>query len=293
MKLQELKFKFLSELSVLYPTNEIHSFIGLLFLYKLRLTKIDIALKPAIEISKNDLDFFLHALAELKKEKPIQYIIGETEFYGLKLKVTKDTLIPRPETEELVDWILKEESEKKKEQETNELNILDIGTGSGCIAISLAKNMSNVSVSAIDISNEALAIAKNNAFLNNIVINFIEGNILDDKSYSKISPKSPKFDIIISNPPYVRELEKQEMSNNVIDNEPHLALFVADNDPLIFYNRIAEFALLRLCENGSLYFEINQYLSTDIVKLLENKGYRTIELKKDSFDNYRMIKATF
>jgi release factor glutamine methyltransferase len=293
MTLQELRSKFLSELAVLYPTNEIHSFFGLLFSYRLGLTNIDIALEPTIEISKDDLDYFLHAFAELKKEKPIQYIIGETEFFGLQLKVTRDTLIPRPETEELVDWILKEERKKKKVEKIKELNILDIGTGSGCIAISLAKNIANSNVNAIDISKEALIIAKHNAYLNNIDINFIEGNILEDKVHSKIITKSPKFDIIVSNPPYVRELEKQEMSNNVIENEPHLALFVKDNDPLIFYNSIADFALISLCESGSLYFEINQYLSRGIVNLLENKGYRTIELKKDSFDNYRMVKATF
>lgn len=293
MTLQELRSKFLSELAELYPTNEIHSFFGLLFSYRLRLTNIDIALEPAIEISKDDLDFFLQALAELKKEKPIQYIIGKTEFYGLQLKVTRDTLIPRPETEELVDWILKEDRKKKKVEEIKELNILDIGTGSGCIAISLAKNIANSKVNAIDISKEALNIAKHNASLNNIDINFIEGNILDDKAHSKITTKSSKFDIIVSNPPYVRELEKQEMSNNVIENEPHLALFVKDNYPLIFYNSIADFALINLCENGSLYFEINQYLSTDIVNLLKNKGFRTIKLKKDSFDNDRMVKATF
>lgn len=284
MTLQELRYKFISELAELYPTNEIHSFFGLLFSYRLKLTNIDIALEPTIEISKDDLEFFLQAFAELKKEKPIQYIIGQTEFYGLKLKVTKDTLIPRPETEELVAWILKEEKNK-------EINILDIGTGNGCIAISLAKNMAKAKVSAIDISKQALIIAKHNASVNNVDINFMEGNILEDKGHSKIIAKSPKFDIIVSNPPYVRELEKQEMSNNVLENEPHLALFVKDNDPLIFYNSIADFALINLCENGSLYFEINQYLSTDIVDLLKNKGFRTIELKKDSFNNNRMVKA--
>ena len=284
MTLQELRIKFLSELAELYPTNEIRSFFGVLINYKLKLTNIDLALKPSVEISKDDLDFFLYALADLKKEIPIQYIIGETEFYGLQLKVSKDTLIPRPETEELVDWILKEEKNK-------EINIIDIGTGSGCIAISLAKNMTNAKVTAIDISKQALIIAKQNAMINNVDINFIEGNILDDKDHSKILSKTPEFDIIVSNPPYVRELEKQEMSNNVLENEPHLALFVKDNDPLIFYDRIADFGLIHLSENGKLYFEINQYLSTDLVKLLENKGYRTIELKKDSYDNYRMIKA--
>jgi len=293
MTLQELRSKFLSELAVLYPTNEIHSFFGLLLSHRLGLSKIDIALKPTIEISNDELDYFLYAFAELQKEKPIQYIIGETEFYGLHLKVTKDTLIPRPETEELVDWILKEEKKNKKVEKIKELNILDIGTGGGCIAISLAKNIHNSKVSAIDISKEALVIAKHNASLNNIVINFIEGNILDDKTHSKTTSKSANFDIIVSNPPYVRELEKQDMSNNVLENEPHLALFVKDNDPLIFYKKIADFALINLCENGSLFFEINQYLSTDIVNLLKNKGYRTIELKKDSYNNYRMVKATF
>jgi release factor glutamine methyltransferase len=293
MTLKELRSKFLSELSVLYPTNEIHAFFGLLLSHRLGLTKIDIALKPTIEISKDDLAYFLNAFAELQQEKPIQYILGETEFFGIHLKVTKDTLIPRPETEELVDWILNEIKDKRQKTKNNKINILDIGTGSGCIAISLAKNIHNSKVSAIDISTEALVIAKQNAALNSIVINFIEGNILDDKAHSKPTQKSVKYDIIVSNPPYVREQEKQVMKNNVIENEPHLALFVKDNDPLIFYSKIADFALINLCENGSLYFEINQYLSIDIVNLLKNKGYKTIELKKDSFENYRMVKATF
>ena len=286
MTIPELKSKFISELTQLYPATEIHSFFRLLIDYKLGLTTIDIALKPTIKLSKDELEYFLNALIDLKREKPIQYIIGETEFYGLTFKVNEDTLIPRPETEELVDWILKEEK-------INKLNILDIGTGTGCIAITLAKNLSNSRVNALDISKKALIIAKQNASLNMVDINFIEGDILDKIINKKFNLDPNNFDIIVSNPPYVREKEKQEIKNNVLENEPHLALFVKDNDPLIFYNKIADFALKNLSQKGKLYLEINQYLSSETIELLKLKGFRKVEIKKDLFNNYRMIKATF
>jgi release factor glutamine methyltransferase len=286
MTIRELKSKFISGLTQLYPATEIHSFFKLLIDYKLGLTTIDIALKPTIELSKDELEYFLNALIELKQEKPIQYIIGETEFYGLIFKVNEDTLIPRPETEELVHWILKEEK-------INKLNILDIGTGTGCIAISLAKNLDNSKVNALDISKKALIIAKQNASLNMVDINFIEGDILDKNIDSQFNLDPNNFDIIVSNPPYVREKEKQEIKNNVLDNEPHLALFVKDNDPLIFYDKIADFALKNLSKKGKLYLEINQYLSSETIELLKLKGFRKVEIKKDLFNNYRMIKAIF
>ena len=285
MTLLEFKHTLQTELKKLYPKNEIDSFFKLLIAHQLQLSSVDIALNPNLKIEQHDLDFLLQAFAELKQEKPIQYIVGETEFYGLPFKVTKDTLIPRPETEELVDWIL---NETKGEN----LKILDIGTGSGCIAISLAKNLPKAIVYALDVSNEALKIAKKNAELNDVTVKFIKHNILQPTVISNENGKSISFDIIVSNPPYVRNLEKKEINNNVLQHEPHEALFVKDNDPLIFYDKIANFAKERLSKNGYLFFEINQYLSVETQHLLKNKKYTTVELKKDLFNNYRMIKAS-
>jgi release factor glutamine methyltransferase len=216
----------------------------------------------------------------LKKEKPIQYILGETEFYGLPFLVNENTLIPRPETEELVEWIL--ESTKYEEQNTK-LNVLDIGTGSGCIAISLAKNLPSAQVSAIDVSEKALATAHKNAKINKVDVNFILKNILETESLDE------KYDVIVSNPPYVRNLEKEEIKPNVLEYEPHLALFVEDNDALLFYRKIAALAKKNLSENGKLYFEINQYLGKETVRLLEGMDFKNVILKKDVYGNDRMI----
>ena len=300
MTIQELKIKLLNDLAQIFPKEEILSFFYLLLNHKLRLTKIDIVLNPNEIINQTQLDFFLNALTQLKQEKPIQYIIGETEFYGSIFKLNKNVLIPRPETEELIEWVLKEERHNKEDGKP--LRILDIGTGSGCIAISLAKHLPKATVFALDISQQALKITKQNAKLNNVNIHFIEGDILQPNSITNITSSvverlsnekflSSKFDIIVSNPPYVRELEKQEIQNNVLQNEPHLALFVADENPLSFYDKIADFANENLNKNGELYVEINQYLGKETVELLLQKGFTNIKLKKDILGNDRMIKA--
>ncbi len=302
MTIQELKSTFLKDLTPLYPKEEIQSFFNLLISYKLLVTRIDAALNPNQIIQQTDVDFFKNALTDLQHEKPIQYIIGETEFYGLTFKVTKNVLIPRPETEELVEWVLKDR--RRKTEDGKRLQILDIGTGSGCIAITLAKNLPNTSVFAIDISKEALKLAQQNAKLNNVNIHFIEGDILNMhpfinvtssavESYSNERLSSQKFDIIVSNPPYVRELEKQEIQNNVLENEPHLALFVDDNNPLLFYDKIADFAKQKLTKNGQLFFEINQYLGPETIDLLKQKGFTDIELRKDILGNDRILKVSF
>jgi len=223
-------------------------------------------------------------LEQLKKEIPIQYLLGSTSFYGLNFEVNSDVLIPRPETEELVDWIIKDCLIFRNDVT---LKIVDIGTGSGCIAISLAKNLPNAQVFAIDVSGKALATAKKNAELNNVEVTFIQKNILETASLDF------QFDIIVSNPPYVRNLEKVEINKNVLDNEPHLALFVDDNDALVFYRKIAELAQKSLSKNGQLYFEINQYLGKETVALLENLGFENLELRKDIYGNDRMIFAEF
>ena len=300
MILSDFRNYFLEQLSNVFPKTEIDTFFFLLTEKILKLQRIDVALNPRFEISETDIITLKKILSRLQNQEPIQYILGNTEFYGLPFKVNKHTLIPRPETEELVAWIL----EEKKEN----LTILEIGTGTGCIPISLAKNLPNATIYAIDVSSEALIIAEENAKLNNVNINFIEQDILNIEDLNVIankikqsqinneitSSKTPrndiKFDIIVSNPPYVRNLEKVEIQPNVLENEPHLALFVDDNNPLIFYDKIADLAKSHLKENGKLYFEINQYLGKETISMLSEKGF-TSELKKDIFGNDRMTKS--
>lgn len=284
MILKEFKLFFNEALSAIYPKTEIDSFFFILMEEKLKLQRIDTVLKPDFLITKKNLIDLKTIVKRLQKEEPIQYIIGNTEFYGLPFFVDKNTLIPRPETEELVSWVLNE-TKVLANNKTIELSILDIGTGTGCIPISLAKNLTSLNISAIDISPEALLIAKQNAILNKVTIEFIELDILNTESLPQ------EYDVIISNPPYVRELEKEEIKNNVLKNEPHLALFVADENPLIFYNKIADLAKQQLSKNGMLFFEINQYLGKETVNMLVKKGFKNIQLKKDLFGKDRMIKC--
>lgn len=276
------KIQFIEGLQSIYDVMEAESFFHLILEEKYQMKRIDLALNPDFVFSEKEIQEWNVILEELKKEIPIQYILGTTEFFGLKFKVNKNVLIPRPETEELVEWIIQD----LKIQGFKDLRILDVGTGSGCIAISLAKNVTNAKVYAIDVSSEALKIAKENAEMNQVEVVFLEKNILETNDLEM------HFDIIVSNPPYVRNLEKEEIKNNVLDNEPHLALFVEDNDALIFYRKITELASKNLNEDGRLYFEINQYLGEEMVDLLHNKGFQDIELRKDIYDNNRMTKAT-
>lgn len=280
MLIQEFKRHFFQELSGLYPETEIQSFFNILVEFKLHLSRIELALQHNFELHDDDFLFLQNVLSELKYQIPIQYIIGKTEFYGLPFKVDKNVLIPRPETEELVEWIV------QNHKNQHNIKILDIGSGSGCIAISLAKNLPKAKVSAIDISAEALNVAKNNAALNQVNVNFINSDILT------IAKLPDVFDIIVSNPPYVRELEKDQMQQNVLANEPHIALFVKNENPLLFYDKIAELAKNHLTENGVLYFEINQYLGNETVELLKTKGFKNIEVKKDIYGVDRMMKCS-
>lgn len=283
MTLKKLKQHFLTSLDSIYPKEEIESFYFLLIEHLLKLKRIDIALEPHKELTAIEERFLLYGLEKLQQEIPIQYVTGKTEFFGLPFNVDESVLIPRPETEELVEWILKEIKDKR--QKTKDLTVIDIGTGSGCIAIALAKNLPHSKVVGLDVSQEALNIAKQNATLNKIDVQFIRQDILDSTTLSQ------KFDVIVSNPPYVRILEKQEIKKNVLDNEPHLALFVDDNNPLLFYDKITDFAKENLKPNGLLFFEINQYLGNETIALLKNKGFKNIELRKDIFENDRMICA--
>ena len=296
MTVKNYRTQFSTALSSLYPKTEIASFFFILVDEYLDLKRIDITLNPDFKINNDKISLLNTALERLKNEEPIQYIIGNTEFYGFPFLVDKNTLIPRPETEELVEWILLETAKLQSDPISKSIHILDIGTGSGCIPISLAKNLPTATISAIDISADALKIAIKNATLNKVKVKFIEGNVLDIYALNKIMKEKlhhqAKFDIIVSNPPYVRELEKIEIQNNVLQNEPHLALFVSDENPLLFYDKIADMAKQHLRKNGLLFFEINQYLGEETVKILAEKGFKNIKLRKDLFGNDRMIKAT-
>ena len=226
--------------------------------------------KIIIEIS----DEIKAIVRDLKTQQPLQYILGETEFYGMKFKVNEHTLIPRPETEELVEWVLQE----------NFNSALDIGTGSGCIAIALAKH-SKAAVSAIDISEMALKVAKENTAINEVKIDFIQQDILKTHSLLKV-------DVIVSNPPYLLDSERKLMSKNVLSYEPDFALFVADKNPLLFYKKIGNLAAKSLNCGGKLYFEINEQYGVEILEMLSKIGFVDIALKKDINDKDRMIKAT-
>ena len=293
MKITALKIHFFSELQTIQDVSEIESFFFILTEYVHNLKRIDVSLHPDFEITESYFSKWETIISELKAEKPIQYITGEAWFYGLRFEVNENTLIPRPETEELVEWIVesqksKVESQKLKVenlkiQKSNNLTILDIGTGSGCIPIALKKEIPNADVSAIDVSEKALEMARKNALDNQVEVNFILQDILETESLDE------KYDVIVSNPPYVRNLEKYEIKKNVLDYEPHLALFVDDSDALLFYRKIAQLALKSLAPKGKLFFEINQYLAKETVELLEQLDFKNIELRKDFMGNDRMI----
>lgn len=279
MDIKSVKTLFHETLKPYYPEQEINSFFHLLTEYYLNKSRLELALEPELNLNHKESDLFLDALRGLEKEYPIQYIIGHTEFMGMRFKVNKNVLIPRPETEELIHWVFESASKL-----TNP-SILDIGTGSGCIPVSLSKKLPDAKIDALDISEEALQIARENAAKNKAGIHFIHSDVLNLKNLSQ------SYDIIVSNPPYVRKSEKTEMKKNVLKYEPDLALFVEDEDPLIFYRKIGELALSSLNKSGYLFFEINQYLAQELIKLLEDMGYKSIELKKDIFGSDRMIKA--
>ena len=273
MKLKDLKKDFISKLAITYPNEEILSIFKILCKDYLNVSPTKLLLASEELINKKQADMFSKAIIRLLNEEPIQYILKTTSFYGLEFICTPSALIPRSETEELVDWIIK--------SERNKISILDIGTGTGCISVSLA-NHNSFEVDALDVSSSALDLAKQNAKINKVDVNFIEADIFEYKS-------NKKYDLIVSNPPYVRNLEKKKMQNNVLNFEPELALFVEDNDPLVFYRAILKFAHNTLVEKGKIYFEINEFLYKEMKALLISNGYVDIGLKKDFFGKYRFI----
>ena len=268
-----------SELEGLYPETEIRSFSQLMIEKVTGFSRTEIIVNKNTLFSDKQYHEIESFIEKLKNFVPIQYILGETEFYGLSFNVNESVLIPRPETEELVDWI------RTENDRSASLNILDIGTGSGCIAISLKHEFTNAVVDAFDISDEALITAQSNANRNQLKVNFSKVDILNAPDFET------KWDIIVSNPPYVLENEKSVIQPNVLDNEPHLALFVPDNDPLLFYRCIAQFALKHLKTGGKLYFEINRQYGKATMDLLVESGFTDIELRKDISGNDRMIRG--
>jgi len=278
--MQVAKKLIYDRLSSKYPRQEIESISKLIFEKVLGLSRLQVYLNQHVTISPANLAQITEIVNRLIQFEPIQYILGKTEFYGLPLNVNAAVLIPRPETEELVDWIINNKPPLSP-------IILDIGTGSGCIPIALSKKLPEASVDGWDISNEALKVARENAELNKAKVNFSYADVLN-QSYP-VQPQ--KYDIIVSNPPYVTVSEQLSMLKNVIDYEPHIALFVPDTDPLIFYRAIADIAINQLKQGGKLYFEINEQFGNETADLLSLKGFKNIIIKKDINGKVRMLKA--
>ncbi len=278
---------FQEELTPLYEKEELKSIIAYCLEVWLGIKRAEIGWRTQETMSESDLLKFNGAIKALKKHKPIQYILGEADFYCLKFKVNEQVLIPRPETEELVDLIVKDYD--KIDTLCKKPVILDIGTGSGCIAIALKKNIPSAKVYAFDISESALEVAKFNAVLNNVEIEFVLADILNPLSIDQF--KAYSFDIIVSNPPYICDAEKKNMQKNVLDYEPPLALFVNDSDPLLFYKSITDFSLSTLKPTGKMYLEINQQLALESKHLLVDRGFINVELIKDLNMNYRILRG--
>lgn len=273
--IQQFTQNIQQQLSDLYTQSEI-SFLSRIILEEVscKINKLsDSELRKAEDIVKR-----------LQNSEPIQYILGKCEFYGLTFKLTSDVLIPRPETEELVEWILTEKSEANS-------SILDIGTGSGCIAISLAKKRKGVNVHAWDISSSALKVASENAAINNVNIQTSKVDVLSKEDLEEHYSFDIKYDFIVSNPPYITNSEKSHMEDNVLNYEPHLALFVPDSNPLLFYSRIADVSLRLLKKGGKLFFEINPPYANDLAQMLKEKGFKDVEFRKDITGKLRMLKA--
>ncbi len=321
MTIKEAKIYIRSELSDFYPENEISAFIRIIFSDVFNISSVETVIKENEKFSE-EKDFKITEIVNrLKNFEPLQYIIGHTEFYGLKFKVTPDVLIPRPETEELVDLIISENKTREK------IKIMDIGTGSGCISVSLAKKLPSAEIFALDISPEALKVAESNALNNSVDISFFQGDILnfekntarkklpflvalkrgltsvvserrltnivsERRLTSVVSERrltNQKFDVIVSNPPYVRFSEKKQMSKNVLDFEPETALFVKDKNPLIFYSAIADYAKTHLSKSGKLYFEINEAFGKEVKELMLVSSFSEVKILKDINGKSRIV----
>ncbi|MDF2436252.1 MAG: protein-(glutamine-N5) methyltransferase, release factor-specific [Bacteroidota bacterium] len=281
-KIKDIIKFFRQELSTLYEPSELDTIIKYCFEEFVNIRSHELHLNSDKTVSESELLKFNFAVKALKKEEPLQYILGKADFYGLKFIVNSNVLIPRPETEELVHLIIQD-----LKNTDSKVSILDMGTGSGCIPIALKKNLPLADVSAVDVSAGALELAQKNAALNNVNVNFFKDNILspDLLLYSD-------YDIIVSNPPYIKLSEKDSMARNVLEFEPHLALFVSDDDALLFYRKIADLALQKLKPGGRIYFEINSALGSETLHLIESKGFKNAVLIKDLSNKNRILRGT-
>jgi len=280
-KLKELRDKMIREMNKIYPEKECFTLVNWLFFSVAGIEKKDFSLDPGRLVEPKTKAELMQKLGELKMNKPIQYITGTAYFHDLELEVAPSVLIPRPETEELVKWVADEN------KEYSGLRVLDIGTGSGCIILALGRLLKKPQLTGIDISQQALSIASRNAEKYATRVDFRKIDILKEMEWNKLE----KFDLIVCNPPYVRLSEKAGMKKNVLDYEPSQALFVPDNDPLLYYRAIAGFSKLKLSQNGKIYIEINENLGKETVLLLKSEGFTEIILKKDLQGKDRMIRC--
>ena len=277
---------YAGELEKIYDPNEANALIIILLEHYFSINRVKMALEPELRLSESELLTLHFAVKELLKNRPIQYIIGETEFCGMRFFVNENVLIPRPETEEMVKMIVSRRD--KACLVPTGCDVLDIGTGSGCIAISIAKLLKDSVVTAVDVSEKAFEVAKKNAEANNVKVNFVLDDILNPQNHELLKSK---FDIIVSNPPYVCDSEKSEMRANVLDYEPSTALFVSDNDPLIFYRKILEFAQKELKPGGEVWFEINEKFGEEMRNLSHEMGFENVEIIKDFWGKERILRA--
>ena len=279
MTLAETRKKITQALSGYYDDNEIRNFSDLLFFHLLKYSKIELRMKGNEVISQQDEKTLDEMLTRLTAFEPIQYILGETVFFDLPFLVSPHVLIPRPETEELVDWVLKDYAGKKAK-------ILDIGTGSGCIAVTLARNLPLAKISGCDIDEKAIELSVSNAGLNGTQVSFFLFDVLNPAAI-----RDNKYHVLVSNPPYVRESEKALMHANILNYEPHRALFVSDDDPLLFYEAIADLGREILLPEGAIYCEINEKFQEETLRIFYDRSYKTAEMRKDINGKPRMIKA--
>ncbi|WP_245590580.1 peptide chain release factor N(5)-glutamine methyltransferase [Adhaeribacter aquaticus] len=279
--IQELINYIRTSIGTIYETYEADAIAMQVTEHVLQLTRLQLSLQRQSPVSESSWVNAKQIIQRLQQHEPLQYVLGCAHFYGLELDVNPSVLIPRPETEELVDIIIRENKAKQ------DLRILDICTGSGCIPIALSVHLKTEKVFGLDISEPALAVARNNALKYKQDITWLQQNILEEN----INLEPGSLDIIVSNPPYVLNQEKKLMRKNVLDFEPHLALFVPDTNPLLFYRRIAQLSFSLLKPNGALYFEINEGQATNLMPLLKELGYTTTQIIKDLFSKDRFVKA--
>ena len=277
MDLRELKAHFDYNLSYL-DVNERNTFFNWLCAFELKIKPHQIAINLEKDVASSTIDYFEKAIIRLKNNEPIQYVLGFTNFFGLQINVNRSVLIARPETEELVEWALENFDENQK------LNILDLGTGSGCISIALSKHLPNSKVFALDIDSAALELANLNAKINNVQVSFFQADMLD------LPKQEQKFDLIVSNPPYVLENEKSKIADNVLNFEPPIALFVKDKSPLVFYYAIKKILLSNLKSGGMCFLENNEAFGNEVVSLYKENGLMSVNLRKDNYGKNRMIK---